>query len=149
VDLAAEPTHAAIASIEWLPGRAAVSGVVLGADDKQVIDAMLGADKAGIGCPPGWPLPFVKFVATHRDGHVTVPADVDGRGWRRMLAYRATDEAVRTLTGLIPLSVAADRSHTRPARSTARPTHHSASQRDVAATRGWIALPASGLPDII
>jgi hypothetical protein len=86
VDLAAEPTHTAIASIEWLPGRATVSGVVLGADDRQVIDAVLGAD-----CPLGWPLPFVEFVAAHRDGHVTVPPDVDGRGWRRVLVYRASD----------------------------------------------------------
>jgi hypothetical protein len=52
---------------------------------------------------------FIEFVTAHRDGHVSIPADVDSRRWRRTLAYRATDEAVRQLTGLIPLSAAADR----------------------------------------
>jgi predicted nuclease with RNAse H fold len=109
VNLAAEPAGTAVASIEWLPGQATVTGLVIGADDRQVIDAVVDADKAGIDCPLGWPLPFVEFVVAHRDGHVTVPADVEGRRWRSALAYRATDEAVRQLTGLIPLSVAADR----------------------------------------
>jgi Protein of unknown function (DUF429) len=60
VDLAAEPTGTAIASIEWLPEQATVSGLVIGADDGQVIDAVLGADKAGIDCPLGWPMSFVE-----------------------------------------------------------------------------------------
>ena len=109
VGLAAEPTGTAIASIEWLPEQATVSGLVIGADDGQVIDAVLGADKAGIDSPLRWPMSFVEFGTAHRDGHVSIPADVDSRRWRRTLAYRATDEAVRQLTGLIPLTVAADR----------------------------------------
>jgi Protein of unknown function (DUF429) len=99
--------------------------------------------RRGIDCPLGWPLPFVEFVAAHRDGHVTVPADVDGRGWRRVLVSRATDEAVRTLTGLIPLSVAADRiAHPARARSTARPSHHTASQPARPSRRRGLDRPA-------
>jgi hypothetical protein len=40
---------------------------------------------------------------------VIVPAEVAGRDWRRTLAYRVTDKAVRDITHLVPLSVAADR----------------------------------------
>ena len=65
--------------------------------------------KAGIDCPLGWPEDFVAFVAVHQSGHVTVPAGLTGKQWRRKLAWRVTDEAVRAETGLIPLSVAADR----------------------------------------
>jgi hypothetical protein len=45
----------------------------------------------------------------HHAGHVVAPQEVPGRDWRRKLAYRATDRAVRERTGLTPLSVAADR----------------------------------------
>jgi hypothetical protein len=45
----------------------------------------------------------------HHAGHVVAPQEVAGRDWRRKLAYRATDRAVRERTGLTPLSVAADR----------------------------------------
>ena len=38
-----------------------------------------------------------------------VPPGLTGQQWRRQLAWRLTDEAVRERTGLIPLSVAADR----------------------------------------
>jgi hypothetical protein len=67
------------------------------------------ADKAGIDCPLGWPEKFVEFISAHHAGNVIVPAEVAGREWRRTLAYRVTDEAVREITGLVPLSVAADR----------------------------------------
>lgn len=109
VDLAAEPKGTAIASIVWSTEGAVVRDVVLGADDAQVVRAAVGADKVGIDCPLGWPMPFVEFISRHRDGHVAIPPGVAGRDWRRKLAFRATDDAVRQLTGLIPLSVAADR----------------------------------------
>jgi hypothetical protein len=38
-----------------------------------------------------------------------IPGGLTGRQWRRRLAWRVTDEVVRAETGLIPLSVAADR----------------------------------------
>jgi predicted nuclease with RNAse H fold len=109
VDLAAEPAGTALAVIEWSPGRARLSEVVVGADDAVLLDRIGRADKAGIDCPLGWPAAFVEFVSAHRDGHVTVPAGVAGLVWRRRLAYRVTDGIVRTATGRWPLSVAADR----------------------------------------
>jgi len=109
VDLAAEPAGTAVATIEWSPGAAALREVVVGADDEVLLDRIGRAAKAGIDCPLGWPAAFVEFVRAHHDGHVTVPAGVAGLVWRRRLAYRVTDEVVRTATGRLPLSVAADR----------------------------------------
>lgn len=40
---------------------------------------------------------------------MAIPGGLTGRQWRRQLAWRLTDEVVRQQTGLIPLSVAADR----------------------------------------
>jgi predicted nuclease with RNAse H fold len=113
VDLAAEATRTAVAQLDWTAGDATVLSVVLGADDGAVIAAVSGADKAGIDCPFGWPESFVDFVSTHRVGNVFVPIDIAGRDWRRRLAYRGTDLQVHAVTGIWPLSVAADRiSHT-------------------------------------
>jgi predicted nuclease with RNAse H fold len=109
VDLSAESPGTAIASIEWSADRAVVRDLVLGADDSRVVAVADGADKVGIDCPLGWPVPFIEFVSSHRDGRVEIPQGVAGRDWRRKLAFRMTDDAVRQLTGLIPLSVAADR----------------------------------------
>jgi predicted nuclease with RNAse H fold len=109
VDLAAEPERTAVARIEWHHGRAVVRDVTLGAGDSVIVAAVAGAQKAGIDCPLGWPDAFVAFVDAHHAGDVAVPADVAGRDWRRRLAWRLTDEVVREQTGLIPLSVAADR----------------------------------------
>jgi hypothetical protein len=55
VDLAAESERTAVAWIDWSPGRAVVQELVLGADDDLLVQAIGGADKAGIGCPLGWP----------------------------------------------------------------------------------------------
>ena len=80
----------------------------VGADDT-TIDAIGASDKAGIDCPLGWPDAFVDFVAAHRSGHVTLPRDGTGTGWRRELTMRRTDEFVRDELHLVPLSVSADR----------------------------------------
>ncbi|TDC49107.1 DUF429 domain-containing protein [Jiangella ureilytica] len=109
VDLSAEPAGTAVATLEWADGAAVVTEVAERADDTAVIEAVERADKAGIDCPFGWPLPFVEFVSGHRDGHVSGHPSLEGRDWRRELANRTTDEVVRESTGLIPLSVAADR----------------------------------------
>jgi predicted nuclease with RNAse H fold len=109
VDLAAEASRTAVARITWTSGKAVLDGVEAGADDARLVDAMAGADKAGIDCPLGWPEPFIDFVRAHRDGHVPDPGDVAGLDWRRRLANRETDLVVRDETGLVPLSVAADR----------------------------------------
>lgn len=108
VDLAAADKRTAMATIEWLPDRAVVRDLVLDVSDAQIVKAGGNADKIGLDCPLGWPEPFVAIVTAHRSGHVTV-TDGGGAPWRRRLAYRLTDEVVREQTGIIPLSVAADR----------------------------------------
>ncbi|MDP9396835.1 MAG: DUF429 domain-containing protein [Actinomycetota bacterium] len=74
-----------------------------------IIDLAAEVTKLGVDCPLGWPDDFVAFVNAHRIGDVVAPQDLAGKDWRRRLAYRATDRAVREATGLTPLSVTADR----------------------------------------
>lgn len=109
VDLAAEPAGTALAIIDWNADRATITEVVRGADDDVILAALTRAGKAGIDCPLGWPSAFVSFVTDHQAGHVTIPGGLTGKAWRRQLAWRVTDEVVRAETGLIPLSVSADR----------------------------------------
>ncbi|QLQ39643.1 DUF429 domain-containing protein [Micromonospora robiginosa] len=108
VDLAAADTRTAMATVEWLPGRAVVRDLVLDVSDARIVGAGEHVDKMGLDCPLGWPEPFVALVQAHRASHVTV-ADGEGAQWRRRLAYRLTDEVVREETEIIPLSVSADR----------------------------------------
>jgi hypothetical protein len=114
VDLSVQPKKTGVAWIDWLPSGARVHDLVLDPGDERAADelitrAVMEADKAGIDCPLGWPEKFVEFISTHHTGNVIVPAEVAGRDWRRTLAYRVTDKAVHDTTGLMPLSVAADR----------------------------------------
>ncbi|GAB3809509.1 DUF429 domain-containing protein [Micromonospora zhanjiangensis] len=108
VDLAAVDKRTAMAVVEWLPGRAVVRDLVVDVSDARIVAASEHVDKVGLDCPLGWPELFVALVQAHRGGNVAV-ADSDGARWRRRLAYRLTDEVVREETGIIPLSVAADR----------------------------------------
>jgi predicted nuclease with RNAse H fold len=109
VDLAAEAATTAMATVEWTTGSAEVSDMAVGVKDEEIVWAVASADKLGIDCPLGWPDMFVDFINEHHAGHVIRPTQVAGKAWRQRLAYRATDHAVRSTTGLIPLSVAADR----------------------------------------
>lgn len=109
VDLAAEPDRTAVAVLRWGDGKAVVQDLRVGADDEALLAALADADKAGIDAPFGWPDAFIAFLAAHQAGDVVVPGDLTGQQWRRQLAWRRTDEAVRAKTRLIPLSVAADR----------------------------------------
>jgi predicted nuclease with RNAse H fold len=109
VDLAAEPANTAVARIRWTESAAEVQAVGVDADDPMLVEEITASDKAGIDCPLGWPRRFVEFVAQHQAGAFVAPADVAGRDWRRQLAMRQTDLVIRSATGLIPLSVAADR----------------------------------------
>lgn len=110
VDLAAEPVNTALALLDWGPDGCAVREIEAGGcDDATIVAAISAADKAGIDCPIGWPDPFVEFVAAHRAGHLDVPATGAGRDWRRSLTLRHTDRVVHEATGLMPLSVSADR----------------------------------------
>ncbi|MEW2144183.1 DUF429 domain-containing protein [Micromonospora vinacea] len=108
VDLAAADKRTAMATIEWLSDRAVVRDLVLDVSDVQIVEAGQHADKVGLDCPLGWPEPFIALVTAHQAGHVSV-GDGEGAPWRRRLAYRQTDEVVRQETGIVPLSVAADR----------------------------------------
>jgi predicted nuclease with RNAse H fold len=109
IDLATEPPGTAVATIHWSSGAATVTSLQLGVDDDGILDAAAAADKLGLDCPLGWPDDFLRFVHAHHTDRVVAPQDVAGRDWRRQLAYRGTDRAVRAATGLTPLSVAADR----------------------------------------
>ena len=103
------PERTALASIEWARTRAVVRDLVCPADDDVILGAIAQAGKTGIDCPLGWPGAFVDFVAAHRSGHIALPRDDTGTGWRRELTMRRTDAFVRDQLHLVPLSVSADR----------------------------------------
>src|SRR5262245_16454164 len=103
------PERTALASIEWARRRAVIRDLVCPADDGVILEAIGQAGKTGIDCPLGWPEAFVDFVAAHRSGHVTLPRDGTGTGWRRELTMRRTDLFVRDKLRLVPMSVSADR----------------------------------------
>ena len=103
------PERTALASIEWAQTRAVVRDLACPADDGVILEAIGQAGKTGIDCPLGWPDAFVDFVTAHRSGHVTLPPDGTGTGWRRELTMRRTDAFVRDQLHLVPLSVSADR----------------------------------------
>jgi predicted nuclease with RNAse H fold len=109
VDLAAEAANTAVARIRWTESSALVEAVGVGVDDPALAEQIMVSDKVGIDCPLGWPRRFVEFVAAHQAGTLVAPDGIAGKDWRRQLAQRQTDLAVRAATGLIPLSVAADR----------------------------------------
>ncbi|MEV0713334.1 DUF429 domain-containing protein [Asanoa sp. NPDC050611] len=109
MDLAAADERSGLAVVSWSPGRAVVTSLAVGVSDAEIVTAIRGSDKAGIDSPLGWPAAFVSFVSAHADGVVTPPPPGEGSAWRRRLAYRLTDEVVRASTGLIPMSVSADR----------------------------------------
>lgn len=98
-----------MAVLRWSVTGAAVQSLLLDVDDAAITNAATDADKLGIDCPLGWPDDFLLFLQEHHAGQLVAPQQVAGRDWRRKLAYRATDRAVRERTGLTPLSVAADR----------------------------------------
>jgi len=109
LDLAAMPERTALASIEWAGTRAVIRDLIHPAGDGVILETIGQAGKTGIDCPLGWPDAFVDFVAAHRSGHVTLPRDGTGTGWRRELTMRRTDVFVRDKLHLVPLSVSADR----------------------------------------
>lgn len=107
VDLAADPSNTAAAVLEWRAGTVTLVELAHPCTDDDVLrlapDALVGVD-----CALGWPDPFVEFVAEVQTG-LAHPVRGDAAAWRRSLAYRITDEAVREVTGRRPLSVSTDR----------------------------------------
>ncbi|MBI5160000.1 MAG: DUF429 domain-containing protein [Micrococcales bacterium] len=113
IDLAADPAKTAAAVLVWAPERIRVTELVLPCTDADVVRlvrrAHLDTDSAvGVDCALGWPEPFVSFVAAAQDG-LAHPPPGEAAAWRRSLAYRATDEFARRVTGRPPLSVSTDR----------------------------------------
>jgi predicted nuclease with RNAse H fold len=95
VDLSAEPVRTAAAVLRWDDGKAVVEDLRVGADDEALLAALATADKAGIDAPFGWPDAFTAFLTAHQVGDVPVPGGLTGQQWRRQMAWRHTDEAVR------------------------------------------------------
>ncbi|GIE46702.1 hypothetical protein Ani05nite_02360 [Amorphoplanes nipponensis] len=131
VDLAADPVGTAIAAVAWSASGAEVRLVAVPADDDAIVELAGRAAKTGIDCPLGWPDEFVAFVSAHRAGPAPVPADVAAKQWRRRLAWRHTDEVARRMTGLVPLSVSADRIGHTAMRCAALQTRLARAGRDV------------------
>jgi predicted nuclease with RNAse H fold len=108
VDLAASPTHTAVASVEWSTGTARLTDLVVPADDEQIRELARGADRIGIDAPFGWPDGFVDFVVAQQQGDLGRGRELDRIENRRPLAYRRTDRVVVEQGRGRPLSVSAD-----------------------------------------
>jgi uncharacterized protein DUF429 len=108
VDLSAEDTKAYLATIDWRTGSAYVDSLQTNVSNKTIATSAGAAANIGIDCPFGWPVPFLEFITEHDRGNVRAR---DGLpiAWRRELVNRRTDLFTRRVTGLIPLSVSADR----------------------------------------
>ncbi len=109
VDLAAASVKTAVAVLEWAGGSCRLEHLALGVADREIVDLFGASDMTGIDCPVGWPDAFLPFIAGHLNFDAHPVLDHDGIEGRRLLAYRDTDRFVTGQTGLIPLSVSADR----------------------------------------
>jgi predicted nuclease with RNAse H fold len=109
VDLAADPKRTAAAVIEWSDRQARLVHLALGVTDEAVVELFRDTDVTGIDCPLGWPAPFLAFLLGHSRQEPAAVLCHDGLAGRRDLVYRATDRFITHETGLIPLSVSADR----------------------------------------
>lgn len=109
VDLAAAAKKTAVAVLEWDSGVARLAHLALGVDDEEIVEIFGTCSMTGIDCPVGWPDAFLPFLAGHLNFDGRPVLGHDGIAGRRLLAYRDTDRFVTSQTGLIPLSVSADR----------------------------------------
>ena len=109
VDLAAAAKKTAAAVVEWADGKARLAHLSLDVGDEEIVRLFAASDMTGIDCPLGWPDAFLPFIAGHLASDAGPVLEHDGIEGRRLLAYRDTDRFVTGRTGLIPLSVSADR----------------------------------------
>jgi predicted nuclease with RNAse H fold len=109
VDLAAATKKTAVAVLEWAGGAARLEYLSLDVGDQEIVELFGRSAMTGIDCPVGWPDAFLPFIAGHLNFDAHPVLDHDGIEGRRPLAYRDTDRFVTGQTGLIPLSVSADR----------------------------------------
>lgn len=108
VDLSAEPSKTATATVLWEGGAAIVENVALGVTDDDIRATVGGADRCGIDAPFGWPDAFVELVVAHRNHEFPEGLALDTRTGRQSLVRRLTDRLVHAETGIVPLSVSAD-----------------------------------------
>ncbi|WP_442793564.1 DUF429 domain-containing protein [Pseudarthrobacter sp. SL88] len=114
MDLAAATKKTAAAVIEWDldshgQGRATLAHLALDVDDQTIVELFGTSDMTGVDCPVGWPDALIPFLTGHLDNVAGPVLEHDGIAGRRLLAYRDTDRFCTARTGLIPLSVSADR----------------------------------------
>ncbi|WP_139004070.1 DUF429 domain-containing protein [Arthrobacter crystallopoietes] len=109
IDLAADPKKTAAAVLDWVPDAARLTHLELGVTDEDVVDLFTEADATGVDCPVGWPQALLPFLTGHLHHDAGSVLQHDGIAGRRLLAYRDCDRFVTSITGLIPLSVSADR----------------------------------------
>lgn len=104
LDVASQARDTAACRVEWKHGEATIRSIEEGVDDAAIRDILAAqAEKCGVDVPLGWPDAFVHALARHHHGEPW------GEDAPRTLALRATDHAVRELTGRTPLSVSTDR----------------------------------------
>lgn len=104
LDVASQPEGTAACWVEWKHGEATVHRIEEQVTDDTVREILAGqADKVGVDVPLGWPDAFVSAVSRHHRGEAW------GEHAAHTLDLRATDVAVRALTGRRPLSVSTDR----------------------------------------
>jgi predicted nuclease with RNAse H fold len=109
VDLAAATKKTAVAVMEWVGGAVRLEYLSLDVGDQEIVELFGSSSMTGIDCPVGWPDAFLPFIAGHLNFDAHPVLDHDGIEGRRLLTYRDTDRFVTARTGLIPLSVSADR----------------------------------------
>ncbi len=98
-----------MAVLEWGSASARLEHLALDVGDQEIVALFGSSSMTGIDCPVGWPDAFLPFLAAHLNFDARPVLDHDGIEGRRLLAYRDTDRFVTGHTGLIPLSVSADR----------------------------------------
>jgi predicted nuclease with RNAse H fold len=108
IDLAADPAHTGIATLTVETTRVAVMVWAEKGSDDLLVDLAKRADLTGVDAPLGWPDSFVSALNLHQRGEPWPAAD-DPIQQRRLLSKRRTDRLVKEMTGMDPLSVAADR----------------------------------------
>jgi predicted nuclease with RNAse H fold len=109
IDLAADPKKTAAAVLDWTPDTARLTHLQLGVTDEDIVGLFAASDATGVDCPVGWPQALLPFLTGHLNRDAGSVLQLHGIAGRRLLAYRDCDRFVTSITGLIPLSVSADR----------------------------------------
>jgi Protein of unknown function (DUF429) len=112
VDLAAGSASTAACMISWDDGQAVVDKPIRPLDDEQLLGLLhelRPGDRAGVDCPFGWPVEFVRAIAAHASGQRWPGRGESSIQYRARMRLRLTDRRVVEVTGRTPLSVAFDK----------------------------------------